>query len=147
MKMKRGFILGLLGILLIAGCASFGLTPPATTGQKIVQAYGDALTATAMIPGLLKAPIPITVAEARSTQDASTNIRTAIDTYWDIAGLTTCAQVAKAAVDPAATAPPPPVAPAVAEPCAGPNGLQVLTAINASLIQIEAFLLAHKGGK
>lgn len=146
MKMLQAKRLWIL-LLALHGCASFGLPSPNSTGQKIVQAYADALTVTAMLPGMLSSPVPtVTSKQARNIQDVSKNVRMAIDNYWDIAGLSNCAKVAEAVV-PSTTTPAPTLPPAAAIACAGPNGLQLLTALNASILQLETFLIAHQGGK
>lgn len=113
---------------IMAGCASFGLPTPATPGQKVVQAYGNSLAVSAMLPGLLAPPASITPTQARNAQDASRAVRQTIDNYWDVVGLSEC----KDAPVPA---------------CEGPQAAQILTIINGSLIQVESFLLAHKGAR
>lgn len=115
-------------IALLVGCASFGLPASKTTGQGVVQTYGNALAVSSMIPGLLTPPATITTDQARKAQDASKTIRTTIDSYWDVAGLAQCKQAPEAV-------------------CEGPNAVQVLTILNASIIQIEKFLLDHQGAK
>jgi hypothetical protein len=125
--------MGIIALALVAACASLGLPAPQTTGQRIVQAYGNANLASAMIPGLVRTET-IDPDTAQATLDASRSVRSAIDVYWD--GFGTLIQCRYAVAHP--ELPPPPE-------CAGPQGLQLLTAINLSLIKVETFLLNHKG--
>lgn len=108
----------------LASCAQFGLTQPKTSGQTIVQGYGNALAVTAVVPGLLSSAT-INVDQAEDAQAASKAVRGTVDAYWAAAGLSTC-QTTQTPI------------------CEGPNAVAVLAAISVSLNKLETFLLAHK---
>lgn len=122
------FLLGLLFVSLV-GCGALGLNKPQTVGQSLVQAYGNANAATALIPAVLQPPAIVTPDKAQEVLDGSHLIRTTIEAYWDAAGLLQCKQTP------------------VVEVCQGPDAMKVMATINAVLPKVTQFVLTYQGVK
>lgn len=127
------YLLGMIALVTIKGCAFVGLPTPDTSGQQIVQAYGNANAVSAMIPGLLKGG-KITSSQGQDALDASRAVRGPIEVYWESFGAFEQCKLASAT--------PNDQAPKI---CAGPNGFALINSINVSVIQVLTFMTRHQG--
>lgn len=99
-----------LWLILLVGCAQFGLQSPQTTNQRLYAAYGTAAQAEKTATNLLNSHL-ISSDRAKDVQDTARIVKATLDGYWASIG-TTSPQ----------------------------NGVEVLKAINASLLKLEVFL-------